>query len=298
MITSKINFLKRKIDSVLKPEPAFTKRIKFRYTTFWGNNFQYNVARLPLMNAEDPISKWTAYKHWQRLLENKHNSREFAKRMGCRVPVLYWQGKDPALLDFEGLPPQYVIRPTVGHSAKSVYLMKGNLNLLDGCTYTKEDIKAEMLKFSAQNQDVVFLCEEFLADERGSYRIPDDYKFYMFNGEIACLQLINRFGPKQDGIKGTVRFYDEHWQPMEIIRKSAYAEGEYQEAPGCLPEMIRFAKTLSKEYRIFVRVDLYATQKGAVFGEFCPTPARGHGFTPFGNKLLINAWDKNCKGLI
>lgn len=298
MITSKINSLKRRISKVLYPEPEFTKRIRLRYATFWGNDFSANVARLPLMHAEDPMSGWTAPEHWQRLLENKHNSREFAKKMGCRVPDLYWQGKDYSTLDFSSLPSQYVIRPTIGHSARSVYLMQGNLNLLDNLTYTQDDIVAEMAKVSAQNPDVAFLCEEFLADESGRYRIPDDYKFYMFNGEVACIQLINRWGPKQEGIKGTVQYYDENWKLMDKIRKSAYTEGKYQQAPNCLPEMISFAKTLSKAYQIFVRVDLYATQKGAVFGEFCPTPARGYGFTPFGNKLLVNAWDKNCKGLI
>lgn len=290
--------LRRKISSVLNPEPEFTRRIKFRYTTFWGNDFFSNVARLPLMHAEDSMSEWMKPKHWQRLLENKHNSREFAKKWDCRVPVLYWQGTDVKTLDFDRLPPQYVIRPTVGHSARSVYLMQGNINLLDRRTYTKEEIVAGMLSVTAQNPTIAFLCEEFLADESGAYRIPDDYKFYMFNGEVACIQVINRFGPKQEGVKGTVQYYDEHWQPLDKIKKSAYAEGDYQPAPDCLPEMLSYAKRLSKAYQTFVRVDLYATQKGAVFGEFCPTPARGHGYSAFGNKLLVNMWDKFCKGMI
>ena len=298
MISSKISFLKRSVGRVLNPEPEFTKRIRHRYTTFWRDDFQNNVALLPLMHTEDPISQWKASANWQRLLENKHNSRAFAEKMNCRVPELYWQGKDPGRLDFDGLPNRYVIRPAVGHSAKSVYLMEGNINMLDGGTYSKDEIKEALQKAAAGNPNVLFLCEEFLADERGTYRIPDDYKFYMFNGELACIQVINRFGPRQEGVKGTVRFYDEHWNAVKTIRKSAYAEGQLQPAPACLPEMISYAKKLSKEYQIFVRVDLYATQKGAVFGEFCPTPARGYGFTPFGNKLLVNMWDRYCKGLI
>ena len=298
MITSILKSFKRQISKGKNPEPEFTKRIKLRYASFWGNDFSGNVARLPLMYAEDPMTKWKASKHWQRLLENKHNSREFAKKCGCRVPVLYWQGKDCTTLDFDSLPAQYVIRPTVGHSAKGVFLMQENENLLDRCTYTKEDLMAELQKVSVQNPDIEFLCEEFLTDENGNYKIPDDYKFYMFSGELACIQVINRYGPKQKGIKGTVQYYDEHWNPIPKIKESAYADGEQQPAPKCLPEMISCAKKLSKEYQIFVRVDLYASQKGAVFGEFCPTPARGNGYTAFGSKFLIDAWDKNCKDLI
>lgn len=290
--------LKHRISKALNPETEFTKRIKFRYDAFWGNDFKGNVQRLPLMYAEEPMSAWTRADNWQRLLENKHNSREFAKMHGCRVPDLYWQGKDFKTIDFESLPHQYVIRPTVGHSARLVYLMQGNTNLLDNCTYTKEAVVAEMFSVSVQNPATEFLCEEFLTDENGTHRIPDDYKFYMFNGEVACIQVINRFGPRKEGVKGTAQYYDESWNIISKLKKSAYSEGKYQPPPKCLQEMISYAKTLSKAYRIFVRVDLYATQKGAVFGEFCPTPARGYGFTSFGSKLLITEWERHCKGMI
>ena len=50
--------------------------------------------------------------------------------------------------------------------------------------------------------------------------------------------------------------------------------------------------------RIFVRIDFYATDKGAVFGEFTPTPFRGLFFTPHADKLFIPLWDQYCNGLI
>jgi hypothetical protein len=53
---------------------------------------------------------------------------------------------------------------------------------------------------------------------------------------------------------------------------SNYPLGEVQRPPKCLSEMIEYARRLSKAYEIFCRIDFYATDKGAVFGEFTPTP--------------------------
>ncbi|WP_439883556.1 ATP-grasp fold amidoligase family protein [Pontibacter sp. MBLB2868] len=138
-----------------------------------------------------------------------------------------------------------------------------------------------------------FIVEEFLKSEQGDYVIPNDYKFYMFNGEIACIQVINRLSPNQ----GFTTCYDEHWNQIERIN-TYYPEGEYQEPPACLNEMIGYAKTLSQAYGIFVRIDFYATDKGACFGEFTPTPFMGKGFTPASEKMLVDYWDKYCPGMV
>jgi hypothetical protein len=62
--------------------------------------------------------------------------------------------------------------------------------------------------------------------------------------------------------------------------------------------MLDQAKRLSRAYEIFVRIDFYATDNGAVFGEFTPTPSMGGGPTKFGQKLLMFYWDKYCNSKI
>ena len=298
MILQKIRALKQKVEKALKPETEFSKRIKLRYATYWPDGFGKNIPSWPQGQQEAIINRLWECENWQRQLENKHNAREFVGRYSCRVPDLYWRGRDYSTIDFNSLPAQYVLRPTIGYSSKSVFLMQGNVNLVDGATYSKDELIAQMEAATAQDPDLEFLCEEFLTDEQGVHRIPDDYKFFMFNGEVASIQLINRFGPRQNVLRGGVKCYDENWKPMQMITSSNFYEAELQPPPKCLPEMISYAKELSKAYQTFVRIDLYATQKGAVFGEFCPTPLRGNGFTSFGSKLLISKWEKNCKSLI
>ncbi len=115
----------------------------------------------------------------------------------------------------------------------------------------------------------------------------------MFNGQIACIQVINRLS----NTNGVTSWYDESWDQLPNLTTN-YPDGKEQPMPECLQEMIDCAVKLSKSYEIFVRVDFYATDKGAVFGEFTPTPGLGVGFTPGGNKLLTQYWDKFCNGMI
>lgn len=245
------------------------------------------------MKSSDPISAWKDVPNWQRKLSNKYNAREFAKIHHCKVSELYWKGRDPDEINFDAFPDQYVIRPTIGHSCDKVFLMDHGLNLLDKQLYTKDDIRHILKKALRENSYLEFLIEEFLRSENGEYKIPDDYKIHAFNGKIACIALINRYGRKE----GQQRFYDENWNPVKHFH-TVYPPAPHQGPPKCLEEMICQAKKLSKAYEIFVRIDFYATDKGAVFGEFTPTPSLGNGFSNYGEKLLQSYWDKYCKGMI
>ncbi|GGH13341.1 ATP-grasp fold amidoligase family protein [Mucilaginibacter phyllosphaerae] len=270
----------------------FSQRIKRRHETFWQNRHGERV-RNTKMSRHDPLDKWMDDPYWQRKLSNKHNAREFAKMHGCKVPHLYWKGSHIDDINFADLPPQYVIRPTVGHSSNNVFVMKNGINLFDKTLYTCDEIKAILRSEVAANPHQEFLVEEFLKNEDGEFDILTDYKFYCFKGEIACLYAIKRLSPKT----GFGTFYDEHWQPMEKVQHN-YPLATDIKKPGCFDEMVKMVKTLGSSYNMFVRIDVYATCNGCVFGEFTPTPSMGMNFTRFGKKLMLSYWDKYCTGII
>lgn len=276
----------------VKGNGEFSKRIKHRHATFW-NAADAEQVRNTIMQATDPIEQWQDVVNWQRKFSNKYNSREFAKLHDCRVAKLYWKGRDINQLTFAELPDQYVIRPTIGHSCGLVFLMNKSVNLLDKQNYTESLIKAKLTEALAKNPRVEFLIEEFLQTENGEYKIPIDYKFYFFNGHLATIQVINRVTITT----GNTYFYDEHWQALPNVNTN-FPRGAYQDPPLCLAEMIAQAKKLSEAYQIFVRVDFYATNQGAVFGEFTPTPAVGDYFTSYGDRLLVDYWNKYCPQMI
>jgi hypothetical protein len=270
----------------------FEQRIKQRHITFWSAPDAEDVRNTP-MAATDPLAKWKDVYNWQRRLSNKHNAREFAKMHGCQVPELYWKGRDVHAINFDAFPERFVIRPTIGHSSDLVFLMDGWVNLMDKQAYSAESIREVLDKALQNNPYLEFLVEEFLRDEKGMHRIPDDYKFYMFNGHVSSIQVINRLGPAS----GFDSCYDENWKQIPNI-STYYPQATYQQPPRCLPELLNQAKRLSKSYETFVRVDFYSTDKGPVFGEFTPTPGVGRTFTPEAEKMYITYWDRYCAGMI
>jgi hypothetical protein len=276
----------------LRNNGKFSKRIKKRYEIFWLDPQAEQIRNTP-MTRHDSIETWKAAPYWQRRLSNKYNAREFAVMHGFRVAELYWKGADVENIDFSKLPPYYVIRPTVGHSCNYVFVMDNGQNLFDKKDYTHEKIIAILKNEVTKTPGLEFLIEEFLENEEGNHAILTDYKFYCFNGEIACLYVIKRLSPKS----GYGIFYDEHWNQLKKVQFN-YPLWLDQKPPDCFNEMVATAKTLSKSYGMFVRIDLYATNKGCVFGEFTPTPSMGMNFTSFGKKLMLDYWDKYCPGLI
>ena len=94
-----------------------------------------------------------------------------------------------------------------------------------------------------------------------------------------------------------MRAYDENWNVITDLGTD-FPQGPYQSPPACLEKMKMHAKELSKAYEIYVRIDFYATDKGAVFGEFTPTPSAGNYYTLEADKLLVKYWNKYCKRMI
>lgn len=278
--------------SYLDHKGPYPARIRARHQQFWSDPNAENI-RNTIMYAEQSIDEWKNVKQWQRRLSNKHNARQFATKFGCKVPKLYWEGRNIDLFDFSSLPENYVIRPTIGHSSNFVFIMKNGYNLFDRNRYTPNQIKDILFKQARSNIYLNFLIEEFLANEDGEIGILKDYKIYCFNGQIACIWVIDRLSPST----GFSCFYDENWKQMKTVI-TKYPQGLCEDSPACLSEMIEQAKILSKAYEIFVRIDFYATDNGAVFGEFTPTPCMGGSTTKYGQRLLMSYWDKCCNGLI
>lgn len=279
-------------DKTNKDNGEFARRIMHRHNIFWEAP-DAELVRNASMHPGTSLDEWQSVDHWQRTLSNKYNARLFAQMHGCRVAELYWKGRDLSQLNLGDLPDQYVIRPTIGHSCNLVFLMDKQMNHMDKRLYSEEELKTIMAAALTKNPYQEFLIEEFVRSEQGEYKIPVDYKLSLFNGELAVINVINRMGPKS----GLSSSYDENWNMLEDICR-LYQQSPYQEPPACLQEIISCAKKLSKTYEIFVRIDFYATDKGAVFGEFTPTPGQGKGFTPKADKMLSDYWNKHCPSMV
>lgn len=270
----------------------FSQRIQRRHHILWRETEPLKKLWLTQCHSLD---EWRDEILWQRRLSNKLNAKEFVQLHGCKTAMLYWHGRDVDQIDFSALPTQYVIRPTRGSGCTGVFIMRNGLNLFDNKHYSDAEILVLLRACVNEFPNQHILIEEFLQNEAGAYEIPIDYKFFCFNGKIAGISVIKRLGPHT----GTCAFFNEHWIPIEPLTLSyPYPYKSGQTKPRCFDEMVEQVKKLSKIYGIFVRIDFYATSKGAVFGEFTPTPGLGKGFTRYAEKLLTSYWDEHCRGQI
>ncbi|WP_298524112.1 ATP-grasp fold amidoligase family protein [uncultured Christiangramia sp.] len=277
--------------AISKFQNEFHKRIVNRHR--WFVEKKESHENYPRLTHKHSLSEWKSEEYWQIFLSNKYMGREFAKKHGCKVPDVYWQGTQADFIDLkiEKLPRNFVLKPTNFSSSKGVYLMNNGVELFSNKSFSTKNLKESFLKeLGGKNTDVII--EELIPDEMGEFRILDDYRLYMFNGELAFIRFDIRNGKSYD-ITG---FYDENWSLIKHKVLNSSISDKAIAAPESLKEMIMNAKTLSKQYQIFVRVDFFASIEGAIFGEFTPFPRMGKGFTKYGSNYLLNYWDKYCLG--
>lgn len=106
------------------------------------------------------------------------------------------------------------------------------------------------------------MAEAFIGDGNG--RLPDDYKFFCFDGEVKCLvYCTNR-------TKAHADYYflkpDFSLFPVNDVSKAALKKGVTLTPPESLSEMISLAEKLSEDLHQ-VRVDLYDCAGKVYFGE-------------------------------
>lgn len=94
--------------------------------------------------------------------------------------------------------------------------------------------------------------------------LPIDYKFYVFGGRVAAVQVHLARGGRHRWV-----MFDRDWR-----RLSAGGAATAPPAPASLPAMIAAAETLG-EARDFCRVDLYEIAGKPLFGEMTFYPGSG-----------------------
>lgn len=109
------------------------------------------------------------------------------------------------------------------------------------------------------------LIEPFVGEESTS---PDDYKFWVFDGAVRFIQVDH--GRFQNH---TRQFYTPGWKRIAMTMNYPGLPANI-DAPAHLPQMLNAAHTLADGFR-FVRVDLYDTPKGPLFGEMTFAPEAG-----------------------
>jgi len=200
-------------------------------------------------------------------------------------------------IDWKALPNNFIIKPERGCSTKGV------LPVVKVAEGIYEDIMRHR-KMTIQDIGYSFM-NGLLPDSKEKHSrglwieellqipLPDDWKVFTFNGEIAFIRQYRR------GEKDRCKFWSKEWKPIEIHKKiNHYTIDPTLPLPEHPEELLKTAEAISKYLKYpFVRVDLYDIPKGIYIGEITPHPGRDVQYTKEWDKKLGEMWEKAEKEL-
>lgn len=185
-----------------------------------------------------------------------------------------------------------------GWSAKGVMLLErtGQGRYFDHFSLREWTLKAirekqQAVADSFRRKKPAWIVEELLYGSQPG-AIPFDYKFYVFQGQIALVSQIDR-----NATPARNAFLGPDLKPLVEERDYRLTSENLQPAVPIVPRsavmLSRWAIELSKMTDApFVRVDLYDTDKGPYFGEFTFSSGAEYKRTIMFSRKLLNEFDR------
>ena len=224
---------------------------------------------------------------------SKTDGTAYMRSLGYPVPERY--GVYPALQDlprFEDLPRAFALKPINGHSSAGVFLMRDGFDLVRKRPFTRDQLIRSALSCKGTGAEAVngeWVAEELLFNFDDPTTPARDYKFYCFGPKVVAIAIHQATGLKDLSYRAWQR--DPDWQPLPCqLRWNRHPEPTAVTRPPFLDEMVQLASDAAGRLNIFVRVDLFASQRGPVFCEFTGYPNGGSGFTPRADAWLGSHW--------
>lgn len=212
-----------------------------------------------------------------------------------RFPKIYYQGSI-GKCDFSKLPKSYVIKPRCLCSGKGIVFIRDGKNLSNGKPVNPDKIRRMNFK-SHRGMGSDVLIEEMLFNQKGS-PINVEYKFFVFGGIVKTILVVKDINTR----KHRRLDFSRDWRRIKVHTRKVAPLAQTIPAPKELPEMIQFAEELGQFYIQFlknsvgfVRVDLYLTNRGIVFGEYTGGPNGGQEFTPKYQRRFGKYWHNALK---
>lgn len=234
-------------------------------------------------NSKNPVTfnekiqsrKFESINATHAVLSDKFMARFIVKSLSnIKLTELYAVYKSVDEIDFDLLPKSFVIK--TNHDSGSVFIVKdkADVDIEFILKELSESLNFDYGKYSTQKHysyiDRVIIVEELLEDENGN--VPFDVKVHCFHGKPKYIQIAGNTHETND-------FYDINWNPIDVCYVNKQSETKLPMLKD-LDEVLECSKELSSLFD-YVRVDMYITNKGVVFGEMTFTPNNGLGkFTP------------------
>lgn len=178
-------------------------------------------------------------------------------------------------IDFDKLPKSFVLKAT--HGCKMNYFVenKGNLDINKCKQEINRWLKTTYGTYSMEPHYISIPHRIYAEKYLGEVSKLVDYKIHCINGEPEFILVMTDRKPDGDkAMSVKIHLMDTNWKYIDEVvgyKNETAGDGNIP-APKHLKEMLEYARILSKEFK-FVRVDLYDTSEGVLFGELTFSPA-------------------------
>jgi hypothetical protein len=191
-------------------------------------------------------------------------------------------------VEWDMLPPSFVVKPTDGYFSRGVFAVADGWSVFDGEPFSRA--RAASTIRSLAERGVVsgpVVVEELLADEDS---VPDDWKVYAFHGQVE-LVLQKRMNGSRDPSDWRYKWWDGSLEAVGPIRWDMTHDPSLP-APRRPEALITMASEVSLALDTpFVRVDLFDCTDGVFLGELTPRPGGKHVFAEEWDVRLGAAWE-------
>lgn len=247
--------------------PSFEARIKARHRRW----------------HDDP-----AHAPFAATLGEKIRGQDYVRSLGYPVPEVY--GVYPSIHDLpelSALPPRVVIKPVDYHSSRGVYLVRDGINLFDNQPVSRASI---LSRATTPELAGPTMAEELLQDFDGRPGVPRDFKFWCFGPKIVAVHVYARNSLTQPWLNQHW-FRTLDWKPLPVrLKWEFYPERSQIDKPPFWAEMVAMVTDMATRLGVFMRIDMYATTRGPVYGEFTAFPCMGQNYTYAANLWLGELW--------
>ena len=238
--------------------------------------------------------------HRQRVwaFNDKLAGLRLAAELGVATPNTIADVPLLADLDWEMLPDRFVLKPLQGAASRATFLLcrSGDSfrDLMDGKCKSQADIVGAAQDLVDRGLVSARFCVEELLAPRAELldRIaqPDDFKVFCFwDRPVVVMQ--RRLGGRPDPSAWRFKFWNSAWEDLGPVKYPDRCDPTL-DVPAGGDEIIEAAARIGRHLAIpFVRLDLYDTDRGVVFGEVTPHPGPPERWESNVDEILGRHWE-------
>ncbi|MFK8024968.1 MAG: ATP-grasp fold amidoligase family protein [Ilumatobacter sp.] len=280
----------RRVDPDELPEAVWTERYGVASSyTYKLHESKRRRHLLPMMGHRQRV--WA--------FNDKLAGYRFAADHGISSPETIARSTSMADFDWASAPDRFAIKPHNGAANRGVFLLArredGDYDeLLAGRVLSVAAVLEEYAGFVERQQiSARFAVEELLAPRpelRSKIDIPDDLKVYCFYDRPVVIMQRRTFG-QQDRQLWRFKVWTSDWSDMGPVKYPDRYSSDL-ERPAGGDSVLAAAERLATSLAVpFIRLDLYDTDRGTVFGEVSPHPGPPEVWDPKVDEFLGQQWE-------